>query len=244
MLGWIIPWSALFIKVFGFSFTLVRLSMLPVTMACIYLVHANLLRFGIRDRNAVLGALTVGLSPIFLPMAAGYMTDVAGLFVIVLCLYLCQRAVAAHSDRATVLWLCCAAGSNVVGGTVRQICWLGALVMVPSTAWLLRKRRGVMATGIALWAVSILGVLTLLHWWNRQPYSVPEHIRQGPVTVHMVHHLVGILIKVFPVPIAASIPDSDCMATGRAKAHPRCRNSSLCRGPGPYCLSMEGEDAG
>src|SRR5258707_10118365 len=33
MLGWIIPWSALFIKVFGFSFTVVRLSMLPVTMA-------------------------------------------------------------------------------------------------------------------------------------------------------------------------------------------------------------------
>ena len=131
MLGWIIPWSALFIKVFGFSFTLVRFSMLPVTMACVYLFHANLVRFGIRDRNAVLGALTLGLSPIFLPMAASYMTDVAGLFVIVLCLYLCQRAVVARSDRAVVLWLCCATVSNVVGGTVRQISWLGALVMVP-----------------------------------------------------------------------------------------------------------------
>ena len=147
MLGWIIPWSALFIKVFGFSFTLVRLSMLPVTMACVYLFHANLVRFGIRERNAVLGALTLGLSPIFLPMAASYMTDVAGLFVIVLCLYLCQRAVVAQSDRAVVLWLCCAAASNVVGGTVRQISWLGALVMVPSTAWLLRSRRGVAGHG-------------------------------------------------------------------------------------------------
>src|SRR5215469_1013453 len=82
MLGWIIPWSALFIKIFGFSFTLVRLSMLPVTMACIYLIHANLVRFGISNRNAILGTLTIGLSPVFLPMAAGYMTDVAGLFVI------------------------------------------------------------------------------------------------------------------------------------------------------------------
>jgi hypothetical protein len=197
MLGWIIPWSAQFIKAFGFSFTVVRLSMLPVTMACIYLFHANLVRFGIRDRNAMLGALTLGLSPIFLPMAASYMTDVAGLFVIVLCLYLCQRAVAAHSDRAAVLWMCCAAASNVAGGTVRQISWLGALVMVPSTAWLLRRRRGVVATGISLWVMSILGVLACLHWWNRQPYSVPEHILQGPVTAHMVHHLVGILIKSF-----------------------------------------------
>jgi len=195
MLGWIIPWSALFIKAFGFSFTIVRLSMLPVTMACIYFFHANLVRFGIRSRNAVLGALTLGLSPIFLPMAASYMTDVAGLFVIVLCLYLCQRAVAAHSDRAAVLWLCCAAASNVAGGTVRQISWLGALVMVPSTAWLLRRRRGVVTTGISLWVMSILGVLACLHWWNSQPYSVPEHILQGPVTAHMVHHFVGILIK-------------------------------------------------
>jgi hypothetical protein len=197
MLGWIIPWSALFIKAFGFSFTVVRLSMLPVTLACIYLFHASLVRFGIRGRNAVLGVLTLGLSPIFLPMAAGYMTDVAGLFVILLCLYLCQRAVAAQSDRATVLWLCCAALGNVAGGTVRQIAWLGALVMVPSTTWLLRRRRGVVATGISLWVMSILGVLACLHWWNRQPYSVPEHILQGPVTAHMVHHVVGILIKSF-----------------------------------------------
>jgi hypothetical protein len=197
MLGWIIPWSALFIKTFGFSFTIVRLSILPVTMACLYLFHATLMRFGIRGRNAVLGALTLGLSPIFLPMAASYMTDVPGLFVIVLCLYLCQRAVAAHSDRAAVLWLCCAAASNVVGGTVRQISWLGALVMVPSTAWLLRRRRGVVATGILLWVMSIFAVLACLHWWNLQPYSVPEHILQGPVTAHMGHHLVGILIKSF-----------------------------------------------
>ncbi len=197
MLGWIIPWSALFIKAFGFSFTIVRLSMLPVTMACIYLFHESLVRFGIRGRNAVLGALTLGLSPIFLPMAASYMTDVAGLFVIVLCLYLCQRAVAAHSDRAAVLWLCCAAASNVAGGSVRQISWLGALVMVPSTAWLLHRRRGVVATGISLWVMSVLGVLACLHWWNLQPYSVPEHILQGPVTAHMVHHLLGILIKSF-----------------------------------------------
>jgi hypothetical protein len=197
MLGWIIPWSALFIKAFGFSFTIVRLSMLPVTMACIYLFHESLVRFGIRGRNAVLGALTLGLSPIFLPMAASYMTDVAGLFVIVLCLYLCQRAVTAASDRAAVLWLCCAAASNVVGGTVRQISWLGALVMVPSTAWLLRRRHGVVATGISLWVMSILGVLACLHWWKLQPYSVPEHILQGPVTAHMMHHLVGILIKSF-----------------------------------------------
>ena len=39
MLGWLIPWGALFIKVFGFSFTGMRLSMLPIDAATVYLFH-------------------------------------------------------------------------------------------------------------------------------------------------------------------------------------------------------------
>lgn len=194
-LGWIIPWSAVFIKIFGFSFTLVRASLLPFTMACIYLFHSSLVRFGIRGRDAVLGTLTLGLSPIFVPLATSYMTDVAGMFVIMLCLYLCQRAVGAQSDRSAVLWLCCAAAGNIIGGTVRQIVWLGALVMVPATAWLLRRRRGVLGMAMLLWLCSIGSVVAILHRWNRQPFSVPEKIVQGPVTVTMLHHMGGTLTK-------------------------------------------------
>jgi hypothetical protein len=197
MLGWIIPWSALFIKIFGFSFTLVRASLLPFTMACIYLFHSSLVRFGVRGRDAVLGTLTLGLSPIFVPLAASYMTDVAGMFVMMLCLYLCQRAIAARSDRSAVLWLCCAAAGNIIGGTVRQIVWLGALVMVPATAWLLRRRRSVLWTVALLWLCSIGSMMAILRWWNRQPFSVPEKIVQGPITVTMLHHLAGSLTKGF-----------------------------------------------
>ena len=57
MLGWQAIWGALFIKVFGFSFTVVRLSILPIAMATVLLFHAILLRFGINERNAALGAL-------------------------------------------------------------------------------------------------------------------------------------------------------------------------------------------
>ncbi len=139
MLGWQIPWGALFIKIFGFSFTVVRFSMLPIAMVTVYLFHQILRRFGINPGNAVLGALTMALSPLFLPLAASYMTDVPGLLVILACIYMCQRAVAARTDQAAIMWLCSAMVVNVAGGTVRQIAWLGALVMVPSTAWLLRN---------------------------------------------------------------------------------------------------------
>jgi hypothetical protein len=94
MLGWVIPWAALFIKLFGFSFTVVRLSTLPLSMASVYLLHASLVRFGITPRNAIVGALTLGLFPLFLPLASSYTTDVPGLLCILLCPYLCQRALA------------------------------------------------------------------------------------------------------------------------------------------------------
>jgi hypothetical protein len=195
MLGWTIPWAALFIKLFGFSFTAVRLSTLPLAMASVYLLHASLVRFGITARNAMVGALTLGLSPLFLPLAASYMTDIAGLFCILLCLYLCQRALAAHSDRTTILWLTSAALTNIAGGTVRQIAWLGTLVMVPSTAWLLRKRAGVTRTAFLLWIGSVISVLACIRWFERQPYALPEKIIQGPVTGMMVGHMLAELLK-------------------------------------------------
>lgn len=172
MLGWQIPWGALFIKLFGFSFMAVKLSTLPLAVATLLLFHAVLIRFEITPRNAVIGTLTLGLSPLFLPLSASFMTDIPGLFVIVLCLYLCQRALAAKSDRAAIAWLVAAAVTNVVGGTARQVAWLGVLVMVPCTGWLLRKRRGVMLTAVVLWVAGIGAILYCMRWFAQQSYSI------------------------------------------------------------------------
>jgi hypothetical protein len=210
MLGWQVLWGALFVKLFGYTFTSVRLSMLPVDLLSVWLFYAVLVRFGLERRNAVFGTLTLGLSPLFVPLAASYMTDIPGLFVILLCLYLCMRAVSASSDRAALCWMTLAAGTNVAGGTVRQIAWLGALVMVPSTAWLLRRRPRALLTGGVLWVLSVAGIFACLRWWQQQPYSVPEKIIQGPVTPVMVGHLGAELLKallcmlllVFPVLVA------------------------------------------
>lgn len=79
MLGWQVPWGALFAKMFGYTFSAVRASMLPVALASVWLFFALLVRFGITRHNAVFGALMLGLSPLFVPLAASYMTDVSGL---------------------------------------------------------------------------------------------------------------------------------------------------------------------
>lgn len=173
MLGWMIPWGALFIHLFGFSFMTVKLSTLPIALATLLLFHAVLRRFEIGPRSAVIGTLILGLSPLFLPMSASFLSDIPGLLVIVLCLYLCQRALAASTDGAAIGWLATAAATNVIGGTARQIAWLGVLVMVPCTGWLLRRRRRVFAAAGVFWLAGIGVVFYAMHWFAQQPYSIP-----------------------------------------------------------------------
>lgn len=182
MLGWQTAWGALFIKRSGFSFMAAKLSMLPVSIACIIVFYLTLVRFGIHGRNAILGTLTLALSPLFLPLSVSFMTDVPGLLAILVCLYLCKRAVDSASTRAAILWLIFAAAASLIGGTARQTGWLGALVMVPSCGWLLR-RRGALTAALALGMASFAVVLLCLAWMHRQPYwignDLQDHIPLG-----------------------------------------------------------------
>ena len=122
-----ILWGALFIKLFGFSFQHPQQNGNPGGRSRLGLrvFHRSLLAgFGISRRNASIGALTLGLSPLYFPLATSFMTDVPALFAMLLCIYMCQSAVAATSARTTILWLVSAAMLNVASGTARQIAWL------------------------------------------------------------------------------------------------------------------------
>ncbi len=189
MLGWQVAWAALFIKAFGYSFTAVRASMLPIDLATVWLFHTILIRFSISRSGARFGALTLGLSPLFIPLGASFMTDISGLFAILSCLYLCLRALDAETDNAALIWLCAAALASLIGGTARQIAWLGALVLVPPTAWLMSRTPRLLVTAALLWFSSLGSVVLLLLWWSRQPYSVPEKLIQGPVHWPMLINL-------------------------------------------------------
>lgn len=224
MLGWQIGWGSLFIRLFGFSFEAVKLSTLPLAAASIFLFYKIQTRFGITPRNAIIGALTLALSPLFLPLAASFMSDVPGLFVVLLCLYCCQRAVAVTSASSTIVWLAAAAATNVAGGTARQIAWLGALVMVPATAWFLRQRRGVLPAGAVLWIASVAGVLACVGWFAHQPYSIPEAVFSGNIhdsrwisfVFNLCAQILCLLLVVLPVLIAWLPQIRNTTASGHA----------------------------
>jgi hypothetical protein len=174
MLGWQIYLGALFIKLFGFSFTAVRCSVLLVSLLCAGLMQRVFVRTGASEGTATIATLSLVLSPLFLPLSFSFMTDIPADFVLVICIYCCLRAYQSTSDVGAIAWLVCAALSNVASGTVRQIAWLGALVMVPSSAWCMRRRSHILPNGVVLWMLSVLSIAGCTHWFQAQPYAAIE----------------------------------------------------------------------
>ncbi|MGA7158431.1 MAG: glycosyltransferase family 39 protein [Acidobacteriaceae bacterium] len=173
MLCWQLYLGAALIKIFGFSFTTVRLSTMVVSVASAFFLQRILVRCGISERNAVIGTLALVLSPLYLLLSVTFMSDIHGLFGIIICLYACLRALQASNDRVSINWLCFAVAANVLVGTSRQLAWLGVLVMIPSTLWLLRTRRRVLIAGAAATIAGFLAIGGCLIWLSHQPYTTP-----------------------------------------------------------------------
>jgi hypothetical protein len=190
MLTWQLYLAAAFIKLFGFSFTTVRMSSVLVAMILAFVLQRALVLADITERNATFGTLAFVLSPLYLVLSVTFMTDIHGLFAIVLCLYGCLAALRAPTARAAIAWLSFAVAGNVVCGTSRQIAWLGTLVMVPCTLWLLRARdrtqRRVWIGGFAIACAGFVAIFACMQWLKRQPYVVPEHLLPKSVRVGLV----------------------------------------------------------
>lgn len=206
MLGWQIIWGALIFKLFGFSFLALRLSTLPFAMGAAYLLHRICMKLGLTVQNSSLVTLTVVLSPLFLPLAASFMTDIPAFFWLLVGLYACLRATSATTVRATILWLTFATATNVVAGSSRQIIWLVTLIMIPSAAWLQRNKPWALLTAALLWIASVIAISGCMLWFYRQPYSIPEKIVAGRFTVELIPHALQQLRDLFLSVLLLSLP--------------------------------------
>ncbi len=190
MIGWQLFWGAAIVKLFGTSATAVRMSTLIVAMALAALLQRTLVRANISEQNATLATLAFVLSPLYLILSVTFMTDIQGLFAVVICLYGCLRALQAKTPAVASGWLVFAVATNAFFGTARQIAWLGILVMAPCTVWLLRQSRRVVTVGISVISAGALFILAGMEWLKRQPYSVPEHVLVGGFSAgHMAYQM-------------------------------------------------------
>ncbi|MBZ5725167.1 MAG: glycosyltransferase family 39 protein [Acidobacteriia bacterium] len=175
MVGVQAVWASMFIRLFGFSFTLVRLSTLPFAVGCAMLLYRLARHAGLSPPFALFGTLSITLSPVFIPMSASFMTDVPGFFFWLACVACGVKAANAGGRTAACGWMAAAAAAGVAGGTVRQVVWVVPLLVLPMAAWIRKKhgREGVAGAAAVLWGASALASALCFLWFQAQPYTVP-----------------------------------------------------------------------
>lgn len=176
MLGWQLYPAALLIRVFGFSYDVCRMSTLVAAGVSTALLQRIFVRAGVGERNASLATLALVLSPIYMQLSVTFMTDVNGVLALLLCLYGCLRALQTASDNAAIAWLSFAVATNAIVGSARQLGWLGVLVMLPCTLWLLRRNRRVLVAGGVFTVAGYAFIAWCMHWSKHQPYFLGEPI--------------------------------------------------------------------
>ena len=165
MLGLQAAWGAALIRIFGFSFTLLRLSTLPFAAGCAILLYRFGRAAGLHPSFALFSSLSVTLCPVFIPMSASFMSDVPGMFLFLAVAWCAWRAL-----DGPIAWVAAAAALGVLGTTVRQIVWLVPLTALPIVAWVRRTDRGFRNRTLLLWCLSLLSTALCLHWYNTQPF--------------------------------------------------------------------------
>jgi hypothetical protein len=165
-------WGALFLRLFGFSFVCLRLSTLPFALGAVALCYLLMRRVGLRQPSAVLVTLLFGLSPLFLPVAVSYMTDVPAIFFMFASLYSFARAEESAGNSTSYSWLVLGGITGFIGGTSRQVVWLVPVIVFPYLAWTRRQETWLRRSAILGWVLVLCGVLSTSVWFSHQPYTV------------------------------------------------------------------------
>jgi 4-amino-4-deoxy-L-arabinose transferase-like glycosyltransferase len=198
MLGIQVWWGAAWVWLFGFSFTIVRLSVLPLALGAVALVYLIARRASLSPSDSLFVALATGLSPNFITLTPTFMSDVPALFFLMASLYGFVRAVETASQvpartRDTLAWLALGMLCGVLGGTVRQTVWFaplaGAAVLFLWPGVGSRLRLSALLCGVVGLACIVVGV----RWFNSQPYAIP--IRTTSLATYLSPTHVGSTVR-------------------------------------------------
>ncbi|WP_446745059.1 phospholipid carrier-dependent glycosyltransferase [Silvibacterium acidisoli] len=174
--GWSTPavgvdayWAALLIRIFGYSYQVVRLSAVPFAFGATLLMFALCRRLRLSTVYSAFCTLTLMLTPAMIPLGACFLTDMPGMFFLLLTFYAEARALQAEKDSEAAGWLVLAALAGGLGGTIRQLIYFGAFTGLPTIAILRRRRRLVGVSALVLWLALCASMVYFLHWFKVQP---------------------------------------------------------------------------
>jgi hypothetical protein len=204
-------WGALFIKAFGFSFTALRLSTVVLILICIPVLYWLGRDAGLRPSFASFAVLTCVLSPVFVPVAISFMTDVPAWCFAMIGLLAFVRAWKSETTVSFVAWAAAGSIAGALAGCVRQNYWLLALSCLPVLAYQRFRRRERLATAFCLMAMlaTAAGLVAVTRWFAAQPYVFTRAIEWPHQPLHVLatiwHRMVGMVETIALVLVPATV---------------------------------------
>ena len=163
------PYGALLTKLFGGSFVTHRLGTLFVSGFIPILVYRLGLLFALEREMAFFGAMTVGLSPLFLPHAVSFMTESYGCVFLLAAIYAGVRAVLETAPFRAAAWFSLAMAISFLGGMNRQVVWVTGPPIAVAYCFSKRKQHWQALWGLAFLIAFFGGCWLVLTWLQQQP---------------------------------------------------------------------------
>lgn len=181
MIGLQAWWAAAWVHLFGFSFTIVRLSVLPLACAAVVLASLLARRASLGPRDSLFVGLALAAMPLFFKLVPTFMTDLPALCFLLASLYAFTRAAEAPDRResrpwSTAGWLVTATALALAGGTIRQNVWLAAPVAAACVAALRDTGRQARLAAAACCVVGVACLMVGTRWFNQQPYAIASQL--------------------------------------------------------------------
>jgi hypothetical protein len=170
--------GALVIKLFGWSYEALRLSMFGWSIGSVLVIYFTARLVRLSRKSACFSALIFGLSPLVLPLESSFMTDVPSTFFVLLATYAAARAALDESQGSAVAWLSAALAATVLGVSIRQsnLALLPAVSLIPA---LLRRAAIFSWCSAGLATMTAIGTTWMVHWFSSQPHAYSLHLLQS-----------------------------------------------------------------
>jgi hypothetical protein len=178
-------WGALFARLAGFSFVVLRFSTVVLSGVGCCAVYFTLRELDCRRRTSLIGALALALDPVYFALSFTFMTEVPFISLSTLAMYCYIRAI--RRGQPAAVWAGCACA--LAAFLIRPIGIVLPLALVPSLAWSrdsrLRRTASVWPLAVTLAAMGaleiglprMLGPLDwaairedYLRWWFTVPF--------------------------------------------------------------------------
>ncbi|HAH31769.1 MAG TPA: hypothetical protein DCL44_05595 [Elusimicrobia bacterium] len=154
-----ILWGALWSKIFGFSFIVLRFSTLALASGALVIFYRILAECGVAPLYAMLGVLCLAFNPLFFLLGNSFMSDVPYFFWMLLSVYFYLR----HIRTPAKSWFWFASVTVSVAYLLRQI---GIFIPLAYSFLLFSQRRLNIKEFLKIWILPALAISAHLIWFN------------------------------------------------------------------------------